>query len=1212
MAIVANPFDSNASGVEILGKQSRAKDQNPVELVLTALASLKLTVVLFALAIFVTLVGTLAQTEMDIWQAIPAYFRTWVMWVDLKLFFPPSFFGEFREKVPGLTLPAPGGFTVGVLMMVNLLAAHLWRFKIQAKGAQLIGGWVVLAVGALVTWLIVSGGHNAQGIQAAPPFSWQTLWTISRLLLLVLFLASGWAWLQFAVVPLSRSPSFGLRFKLALVGAAWLAMLAIPVYYFVIVGYYLGDEGARILWQLLQGAIGGVIMLVGCWLVFQKRGPVVLIHAGVGLLMINELIVTGYHAENQMTLQEGETSNFMRDVRSAELALVNRSGTETDEHIVIPYSLLASNAARNADLKKAGKPLVPVDDPAKQLPVEVVTLQAFKNHDLVARKEGDGNPATVGHGLKETIVERPVAKGAGGDSTVDFAAAYVQLRERGSGKDLGVYLVSQFDGEQPDPYRSAETVKLADAEYKAVLRFKRTFLPYQVSLVDVRKDDYLASDTPKNYSSDIILRDPAKGVEEKTRIWMNNPLRYSGQTFYQSGYDPGRPAKPIESTTLAIVKNVGWMTPYVACSIVAIALLAHFYQALLVFLQRQERAEEASASFDYASIAAFAGVGVLGLLFCVSLLARGPKVERGGLDLEAFGALPAAHKGRVKPMDTLARVTLLEISKSESVKTANGKITATQWLLDVIADKAEDHKVFRIEDEEVLQLFGLPAKSPFRYSINELRPKFEEFLAQLQATQNKKDDELNRKQVRLRELYRSLEAMITLRMAFNPPQLPKLPTQEELEANPSLRQQVGFAMQMAISESTEELRRRQPPLALPVKQEDGKVEWLTPHDAWVNSQMQRARQEQPDPAYDQFAEIIDAYGAKDVFKFSQAISTYRNLLAERAPEDFVPEKVSLELWFNRVQPFTQGVVLYVLAFVLAMVGCAIGGFSQKWAVSWGAFGLILATLALHTTALVLRVYLSGRPPVTNLYSSAVFIGWGCVLMGVVIELLFGRGIGNLTAAICGFASLLIASYLGAGGDTIEVMQAVLDTQFWLATHVTCITLGYATTYVAGILGVLYVLLGYGTPMLTADLRKTFYQLIYGVTCFSIFFSFVGTVLGGLWADDSWGRFWGWDPKENGALIIVLWNALVLHARWDRLVGERGLAVLAIGGNIVTSWSWFGVNQLGVGLHSYGFTSGVVVALGGFVISQLALIGLGMLPTALWWSYREHPAKATPA
>ncbi|HBN74333.1 MAG TPA: cytochrome C biogenesis protein, partial [Planctomycetaceae bacterium] len=135
----------------------------------------------------------------------------------------------------------------------------------------------------------------------------------------------------------------------------------------------------------------------------------------------------------------------------------------------------------------------------------------------------------------------------------------------------------------------------------------------------------------------------------------------------------------------------------------------------------------------------------------------------------------------------------------------------------------------------------------------------------------------------------------------------------------------------------------------------------------------------------------------------------------------------------------------------------------------------------------------------------------------------------------------------------------------------------------------------GAPQLKlpTSLEKQLPRMIYGTLCFALWFSFVGTVLGGLWADDSWGRFWGWDPKENGALIIVLWNALVLHARWDRIVGDRGLALLAIGGNITTAWSWFGVNELGVGLHAYGFTEGVLFNLSLFVFSQLTLIVIGL-------------------
>jgi ABC-type transport system involved in cytochrome c biogenesis permease subunit len=263
--------------------------------------------------------------------------------------------------------------------------------------------------------------------------------------------------------------------------------------------------------------------------------------------------------------------------------------------------------------------------------------------------------------------------------------------------------------------------------------------------------------------------------------------------------------------------------------------------------------------------------------------------------------------------------------------------------------------------------------------------------------------------------------------------------------------------------------------------------------------------------------------------------------------------------------------------------------------------MIVTVFAYHTASLILRMYVTERPPVTNLYSSAVFIGWGAVLLGIILEGVYKIGVGNIMASIAGFGSLQIAYLLTRQGDTIESLEAVLDTQFWLTTHVVCVTLGYATTFAAGLLGLIYLVLGIATKSLKPTTGKLLSRMIYGTLCFALFFSFVGTVLGGLWADDSWGRFWGWDPKENGALIIVLWNALVLHARWDGMIKDRGLAVLAVAGNITTSWSWFGVNQLGVGLHSYGFSPELLSLLFWFVVGSATIVAVGLIPRRLWLS-----------
>jgi cytochrome c biogenesis factor len=203
----------------------------------------------------------------------------------------------------------------------------------------------------------------------------------------------------------------------------------------------------------------------------------------------------------------------------------------------------------------------------------------------------------------------------------------------------------------------------------------------------------------------------------------------------------------------------------------------------------------------------------------------------------------------------------------------------------------------------------------------------------------------------------------------------------------------------------------------------------------------------------------------------------------------------------------------------------------------------------------------------------------------------------------GFVSLFIGDRLALQGDTMKVLQAVLDTNFWLATHVIIITLGYSATFVAGIFAIIYIVGGIFTPALDKSASKELARMIYGVTCFAILFSFVGTVLGGIWADQSWGRFWGWDPKENGAVMIVLANALLLHARWGGMVQERGIACLAIFGNIITAWSWFGTNMLGVGLHSYGFMDKAMIWLLLFVASQVLLIAAAaVIPIQWWWSY----------
>ena len=250
-----------------------------------------------------------------------------------------------------------------------------------------------------------------------------------------------------------------------------------------------------------------------------------------------------------------------------------------------------------------------------------------------------------------------------------------------------------------------------------------------------------------------------------------------------------------------------------------------------------------------------------------------------------------------------------------------------------------------------------------------------------------------------------------------------------------------------------------------------------------------------------------------------------------------------------------------------------------------AFYLLIAGFLIHTAGLVARMYLEERPPVTNLYSSAIFVGWGSVLIGILLERVYRNSIGTTVSTVLGSLTLVIAHHLAGKGDTMEMMRAVLNSNFWLSTHVVTITFGYSATFLAGFLACIFII--------RRIEDQTAKSMVYGIICFATLFSFVGTVLGGIWADQSWGRFWGWDPKENGALMIVIWNAIILHSLWGGLVKTRGLLVMAVFGNIIPSFSWFGVNMLGVGLHSYGFIDSSFFWLSIFILSQLLIMVLGV-------------------
>jgi ABC-type transport system involved in cytochrome c biogenesis permease subunit len=599
---------------------------------------------------------------------------------------------------------------------------------------------------------------------------------------------------------------------------------------------------------------------------------------------------------------------------------------------------------------------------------------------------------------------------------------------------------------------------------------------------------------------------------------------------------------------------------------------------------------------------------LLGALYLASPLLR---KEKSDFDLAAFGRLPVVANGRIKPLDSVARNTLLLLQGRQRIVTPDGtRLTPNQWLLDVFfrPELADNYQHFEIVHSGVLDVLGLAPEDGAgnkRFAYLQLVPKLGELDRQAELAAGVEAPvrtSYQRAVLNLRDhviLYQQLKHSLVMPDGSDfLGDLLRL--QDKLSAGieavrnresgkPADTELAAFTMSMG----SKFLRMEQ----------IGNLLVIPPATGANDTTWQKAGQSLLSTFQDGSVNVhaLTFAGLQHTWKTAQP-EQFNTLLAKQRAESeraygSILTKTDAETRFNQAEPFYTSMALYVLAFLLAVFSWL------KWPETFqrSAYYLILLAWIATTTGIATRMWLEGRPPVTNLYSSALFVGWGSVGLCLILERIFRNGIGSVAAGLTGFCTLLIAHHLSLSGDTLEMMRAVLDSNFWLATHVVVITIGYAATYLAGFLAIIYVFRGVFTRSLDKATADALSRMVYGIICFATLFSLVGTILGGIWADQSWGRFWGWDPKENGALIIVIWNAIILHARWGGLARTRGIMALAIFGNIVTSWSWFGTNMLGVGLHSYGFMDQAFVALVIFVATQLGLIALAYLPREKWRS-----------
>jgi ABC-type transport system involved in cytochrome c biogenesis permease subunit len=1076
---------------------------------LKPIASLKLTVSLFAMSIVLVFFGTVAQKNSGIWTVVDVYF--WSYWVKIELQLIAEFLQIFLRlpasfRIPGW-IPFPAGKTIGFVMFANLLAAHTLQLT--------------------------------------------------------------------NLIRITRKQA---------------------------------EKGKAL------GEIAKVL--------FRRTG-IYILHGGLLLLFVGEYITREFQIEQNMWITEGSSSNFTFDTKRHELAFSKPDPQDGNSEIttVVPISHLREAMAKKQVYSHP------------EMPVDVELLDYFPNSQLRYINEKHPAIATNGDYPNVTVIAKPEVSGASTEQKIDTPGGFIKLLKKGTSETLGVYKLSVN--------LNRDDFKIDGQVYGMELRHKRYHKPYTLMLKDFRFDKLPGTMVAKNYSSEVTLIDPERGPNRDVTISMNDPLRHRGEAFFQSSFLPSE-----TTTILQVVDNPGYVIPYVSCVMVTVGMLLHFMIGLLTFVTSGTVRSARSASDESPSVlsrilpsrvtlpyGSAKGGALLALpivFVTLTLLYAGtvsiPGTPKSDFDLEAFGKLPVQKDGRFMPLDTSARVQMRMLTnREEYYDLEKNSQPAIRWYLETMASSPEapgdvaSYRLFRIENDRLKELLKLERRESMRYSLLEIKPQF----GALEAAWSKATDGGERRPkegdllgIHATELYRHLQSYLKVMIGADGALLPPKEGQDKwrvlAQVNKALQEQ---AESPAIRERfLAKLREA----GLPQNLRDFDPEQLK----LAMTKLDEIREVvlRSDSQSSSWNDLISAYRNKKPKEFNQkleAISEENNSALSSGDQ----LRIKIEHYMNQTAFYYHCIFLYILSFLVTLVSMFMMFFSMKHAegLRRAALGIMVITFVLHALTLLGRMYLMDRPLVfvTNLYSSAIFIGFAAVLSSIVIERIFAIGIGNLVGSFVGGGTCIVAHNLAVAGDVLEPLQAVLDTNIWLATHVTTVTLGYAASYVAGIIGLVYLVLGIATPALTKkvpfsmgnagkemEIGRVIGMLMYGVICFAVLFSFVGTVLGGIWADQSWGRFWGWDPKENGAVLIVVWNAMILHARWAGLVKDRGIAVLLLGGNMVTTWSWFGTNQLGVGLHAYGFNDNLRLLCDIIWISHLALIGFGLIPKRYWVSYNN--------
>lgn len=748
----------------------------------------------------------------------------------------------------------------------------------------------------------------------------------------------------------------------------------------------------------------------------------------------------------------------------------------------------------------------------------------------------------------------------------------IKSREKEPDANIPVIALELEGAAKPERLALADAQPFAPLGKDALifLQRKQHSLPFTLQLLSFRRETHPGSTRPKAFESRVKVIEGSSAREAV--ISMNHPLRIGHFTVYQASWRTDE-QNGTERTILAVVENPLDQLPYYATLLIALGLSIHFLPRL-----RRKPALAALLLMTAASTQAAQAIAPVLPQPPASLL-----------------SLPIQIDGRVKSFETFAEHTLLELSGRSTLQ----GLSAPQWLAAVLLspEQVADLPVILIEHPDTRDALGLSGKERDRYPWRAIKPLGLKIEALSRAAAGRLPEErsaLDRDLLRLSDTwsrYASLEnALAFLRpgsVAYLADSLKPARTflemaqasvrhavlLDSLASLPHDKRTASDTLRIAWYRQTFEKAAMWRTSVFPVlpRPDSTSIPWQSPGTEMLERGL-------TDPGFARTASDWDslsrAWSRADAPAMERAARSLTDSVISRAGPSLRPAALLAEGIYNRTRPFQWAAVLFWLALIPGLWGA----WKERTPFLRLSAGLSLAGLAAVVTGMGLRMAITLRPPVTNLYETFLFV---CAV--TVPSLLIAGHLrrwlpGAPLAALGGAFLLLLAGSFGADGDTMPVLVAVLDSNFWLTVHVLTITVGYAGVVASGLAAHWHLVqLRRG--------RSDGAEVVRGLMAFGLFFTFVGTLLGGVWADQSWGRFWGWDPKENGALIIVLWAAALFHARKAGQIGVRGFSVGAVLSISSVLFAWFGVNLLGVGLHSYGFTEGTFLGLAAYAVLQ---------------------------